>query len=83
MRKDLTTALTRFYRAKDLVCIDRFIMSDLQRNEGRACLGRRTAVVLQNAIEQNKRPKFQSIDRVKAPAKWAGRRCPAMSPGAT
>jgi len=55
-------------------------MSDLKRDEGSACLGRRTAVVLQNAIEQNKRPKFQNIDRVKAPAKGAGRRCPAMSP---
>jgi hypothetical protein len=49
-RKDLTTAHMRFYGAKDLVCKDRFIMSDLQRNEGCACLGRSTVVVVQNAI---------------------------------
>ena len=60
-RKDLTNALIRFYRAKDLVCKDRFIMSDLKRDEGSACLGRRTAVVLQNAIEQNKRTKFKVL----------------------
>ena len=60
-RKDFPTALIRFCMAKDLVCEDRFIMSDLQRDEGRACLGRRTAVVLQNAIEQNKRTKFKVL----------------------
>jgi hypothetical protein len=70
-------------QAKDLVCKDRFIMSDLQRNEGCACLGRRTAAVVQNSYVQNKRQKFQNIDRMKAPAKGAGRRCPAISPGAT
>ena len=82
-RKDLTNALIRFYRAKDLVCKNRFIMSDLQRDEGRACLVNRTAVVVQNTIEENKRPKFQSIDRVKAPAKGTGRRCLAITVGAT
>ena len=82
-RKDLTTALIRFYRAKDLVCKNRFIMSDLQRDEGRACLANRTAVVVQNTIEENKRPKFQSIDRVKAPAKGTGKRSPAITVGAT
>ena len=48
--KDLTTAHMRFYRAKDLVCKDRFIMLDHQRDEGCACLGRSTVVVVQNAI---------------------------------
>ena len=82
-RKDLTTAIIGFYRAKDLVCKNRFIMSDLQRDEGRACLANRTAVVVQNIIEENKRPKFQSIDRVKAPAKGRGRRSLAIAVGAT
>ena len=58
-------------------------MSDLQRDEGRTCLVNRTAVVVQNTIEENKRPKFQSIDRVKAPAKGTGRRCLAITVGAT
>ena len=82
-RKDLTTALIRFYKAKDLVYKNRFIMSDLQCDEGRACLANRTAVVVQNTIEENKRPKFQSIDGVKAPAKGTRRRCPAITVGAT
>ena len=82
-RKDLTTALIPFYRAKDLVCKNRFIMSDIRRDEGRACLVNRTAVVVKNTIEENKRPKFQSIDRVKAPAKGTGRRCPAITVGVT
>ena len=81
-RKDLRTALIRFYRAKDLVFKNRFIMSDLQRDEGRACLANRTAVVVQNSFVQNKRRKFQSIDRMKAPAKETGRRYPTISPGA-
>ena len=82
-RKDLTNALIRFNMAKDLVRKICFIMSDLQRDECRACLANRTAVVVQNTIEENKRPKFQSIDRVKALAKGAGRRCPAITVGAT
>ena len=42
---------------------------DPLRDQGRACLGRRERVAVQNVIAQNNGPKFQSVDRVKAPLK--------------
>jgi hypothetical protein len=52
-------------------------------NQGSACLGRRNTLAVQIAITQNKRLKFQSFAGVKAPAKGAGRRCPAVPLGGT
>ena len=49
------------------------------QEEGSACLGRRKRMAVQNAIAQNKKPKFQSFERLKAPAgggqAGATRRC--------
>ena len=51
---------------------------DPLRDQGSACLGRRKRVAVQKVIAQNDRPKFQSVDRVQAPAEGqagATRRC--------
>jgi hypothetical protein len=40
-------------------------------------------MAVQNAIAQNKKPKFQSFERLKAPAGGAGRRYPAVPLGET
>ena len=53
------------------------------QEEGSACLGRRKRMAVQNAIAQNKKPKFQSCERLKAPAGGAGRRYPAVPLGET
>ena len=50
------------------------------QEEGSACLGRRKRMAVQNAIAQNKKPKFQSFERLKAPA-GGGRQ--ALPGGAT
>ena len=53
-------------------------MRDPLLDQGRALLGRRIRVTLQNANAQNKKPKFHGVDRVKAPAEGqagATRRC--------
>jgi hypothetical protein len=62
---------------------DLCIITDPLHNQGSACLGRRNMPAEQSAITQNKGQKFQNIDRVKAPAKGAGRRYLAVPPGGT
>ena len=43
------------------------MITDPLQDQGSACLGGRKKVTAQNVIAQDKKPKFQSVDRMQAP----------------